>query len=43
MSARVKGEEILLIRFSLVGAGNDPASKITNTLAITRALAGNRF
>ena len=25
------------------GAGNDPASKITSTLALTRAPAGNRF
>ena len=36
-------EQTLISRFSLVGAGNDPASKITDTLAITRAPAGNRF
>ena len=34
---------VIFYFLSLVGAGNDPASKITNTLAITRVPAGNRF
>jgi len=29
--------------YFFVGAGNDPASKITSTLAFTRVPAGNRF
>jgi len=29
--------------FFFLGAGNDPASKITITLATTSATAGNRF
>ena len=33
----------IFIFLSLVGAGNDPASKITDTLAFTRVPAGNRF
>ena len=35
--------EAIFLFFKGSGAGNDPASKITITLATTSATAGNRF
>ena len=38
-----KAHPMLMFYFFSVGAGNNPASKITITLAFTSVTAGNRF
>ena len=43
LSLFTQAPNLFLLLFVIVGAGNNPASKITITLAFTSVTAGNRF